>query len=89
MFVMPEQLNAEVAEHQRRLSYWVEVRRESLGLNKTVFLRYTGLSKTGLSYALSGEREPGLRTLLAIARALDCEVADLFLPIPEDAPGEA
>jgi len=86
---MPEKLDADVEEHQRRLRYWVEVRRQELGLSKTVLMRFSGLSKTGLTYALGGEREPGLRTLLALAGALDYEVADLFKPIPEGANSES
>ena len=87
---MPEHLDAEVAEHQRRLRYWVHTLRAERGWSQALLMRFSGLSKTGLKYALAGAREPGIRTLLAIARALEVDLCDLFRPIPDGAvePGD-
>jgi len=84
MFVLPELLAEDVDEAIRRLNYWVERRRTELGISKNTFARLTSLSKNGLGYILKGEREPGLRSLCAIARALDVQLKDLFEEIPDE-----
>lgn len=87
MFVLPEVLNEDVHEATRRLVFWIEHRREELGISKNTFARLTSLSKNGLTYILKGEREPGLRSLCAIARALDMPLKALFEEIPDEQPG--
>ena len=84
VFVLPEILEADVAEARRRLHYWIEVHRRELKISKNMLVRLTGISRTGLTYLLNGEREPGLRSLCAVARALDVELMDLFRPIPDE-----
>lgn len=86
MFMRPEVVDAQVGEHISRLRYWIGARRHELGLSKGMVLRLSGVSSTGLNYVLRGEREPGLRTLCALAGALDFDdVGDLLRPIPDGA----
>lgn len=82
MFVTPEILEDELADAQRRLRHWVGHYRENLGFSKNHLSRMSGVSKQGLLYMMGEEREPRLRSLVAIAKALDVSVADLFQPIP-------
>lgn len=82
MFVLPEILNSDVDEAMKRLTYWIERRRAELGITKSTFTRLTSLSRNGLMYIMNGEREPSLRSLCAIARALDVQLKDLFEEIP-------
>lgn len=83
MFVTPEVLELGLAEAQRRLRHWVGHHRERLGMSKNQLARMSGVSKQGLLYMMGKQREPRLRSLVAIATALDLEVGDLFAPIPD------
>lgn len=85
MFVEPEDLNARVQDFQKRIRYWISVRRKELKISKNRLARLSGLTKQGLTYLLEGDREPRLRSLIAIATALDLDVLDLLAPIPEGA----
>lgn len=80
----PDLLEEELAKAQRRLQHWVGHHRARLGFSKNQLSRMSGVSKQGLLYMMGEEREPRLRSLVAIAKALDVEVADLFQPIPPD-----
>lgn len=82
MFVEPDKLDADVAEQVERLKYWIEARRNELGMSKAMLIRLSGISKTGINYLVNGEREPGIRTICAIAMALDTTPACLLAPIP-------
>ena len=88
MFVRPEELDADVAEQSRRLRYWIKTRRAELGMSKNMLIRLSGISKTGINYVVNGEREPGIRTICALARALDMTVLELLAPVPDYAARE-
>lgn len=85
MFVEPADLDARVLEAQRRLKFWIKHHRLRLGISKTRLARLSGLTKQGVLYLLEGDREPKLRSLIAIATALDLEVTELLGPLPEGA----
>jgi len=85
MFVRPEDLDADVAEQARRLRFWIKARRAELGMSKGMLIRLSGISKTGINYVINGEREPGIRTICSLARALDMSVLEILAPVPDGA----
>lgn len=84
MYVTPEILEEDVAEAVRRLNFWINRVFDEKGLTKAELARLSGLTPQGLSYMLGGDREPKVRSLCAIARALDVDVHALLAPIPAD-----
>lgn len=85
MFVEPDKLDAEVADQVQRLKYWIKARRTELGMSKAMLVRLSGISKTGINYLISGDREPNIRTICALAMALDTTVLEMLAPVPEGA----
>ena len=84
MFVTPEVLDEDVREAVKRLTYWIERLQAERDISKGMLIRLSGLTKQGVNYILDGRREPGLRSIAAIARALDVEAHQLLAPIPDE-----
>lgn len=84
MYVTPEILEDDVAEAVRRFNFWVNRIFDEKGLSKAELARLSSLTPQGLSYILNGDREPRIRSLCAIARALDIDIQDLLAPIPAE-----
>jgi transcriptional regulator with XRE-family HTH domain len=84
-FVTPDILYRDVQEAQRRITYWIMKLAADQGLSRSALIRYSGLSSQGVTYLTQGQREPGLRTICALARALGVDVEDLLKPLPDGA----
>lgn len=84
-FVKRPALDAEVTAAQERIVYWIRHHLDARDASRAELVRYCGLSTQGMHYLVNGEREPGLRTLVRVAMALEVDVLDLLQPIPDDA----
>lgn len=55
--------------------------RESRGMSQTELSRRSGVKQQHISLIENGEREnPGIRTMDALAVALECDLCDLYKP---------
>lgn len=80
-----------VPELGQRLRYFRRQRRRGEGGTLREFAAACGLSVSFVSLVERGEREPQLRTLVAMAQALGVPIRELFTPLPTgpDAPQES
>ena len=60
-----------------RLGDIVRAKRKQLNMTGPELASKVGISQAMLSYIESGEKRPGIGTLVALARALECKVDDL------------
>ncbi|MHB0939605.1 MAG: helix-turn-helix transcriptional regulator [Armatimonadota bacterium] len=66
-------------------------KRETLGFNYTQMAEATGITRQHYAYIENGDRLPSLPVALAIARALDSTIEELFgnVPLPDTTPQDA
>lgn len=88
MFVTPERMEPAFVEAHQRLRFWVRHYRLEAGVSKNQLARLSGISKQGLIYMMSGDREPRMRSLIALALALDTTISALFADIPDGLDGD-
>lgn len=56
----------------------IKKRMETMGISQNALARKAGLSQSGLSTILSGKAKPREDSMEAIAKALNCQVADFY-----------
>lgn len=59
-------------------THWLKIELSRRGWSQAELARRAGLSKSGVSYVLTGARIPGALTVAAIARALDLPEDQVF-----------
>jgi transcriptional regulator with XRE-family HTH domain len=60
-----------------RLGHFIKLRREALNLSQAELAKIIGLTQKSLSEIETGKRQPRRSTKIAIAKALNCSLADL------------